>query len=270
MAGRIRSIKPEVLEDEEAAGLSDGAWRLWISLWALADDHGNTRSSAKWLAGQVWWASGRSHVAVEQLINELHQSKRIELYMVRGERYLHIRNWEKHQRIDNAGKNRVPLPSEGTPVVAMIGGTPPTFAEIHGELPLRSPTSDPEGDLDPDHRPPDSGESGSVASPLTLVPVEPPAPRFDFVAVYKAHYPRKEGRKRGLEICEAEIKSEADFVSWKQAVQNFAALMRTEGRPVDRTKHFDSFMAVWRDYIDITPASGVMDAESAEKGRSLF
>lgn len=120
--------------------------------------------------------------------------------------------------------------------------------------------------------PPDSDESAGVVQPfLALVPVDPPAPKFDFVAVYREHYPRKEGKKRGLEICESDVRTASDFESWKRAVLNFASLMRAEGRAIARTKHFDSFMAVWRDYIDVAPGpSGVMDAASSDKGRSLF
>ena len=54
MAGRIRSIKPELLDDEVAAGLSDAAWRLFVSSWILADDHGCFRAGARYLAPQGW------------------------------------------------------------------------------------------------------------------------------------------------------------------------------------------------------------------------
>lgn len=109
MSGRIRTIKPELLDDEVAAGLSDAAWRLWVSTWTLADDHGNFRLGSKFLAAKVWHDTTRD---AEEPLRELILAGRIEPYAVRGQRYGHVVNWEKHQRIDNAGKPRVPNPSE--------------------------------------------------------------------------------------------------------------------------------------------------------------
>lgn len=109
MSRRIRSIKPSVLDDDVAVNLTDSAWRLWVSTWALADDYGNLRMSARFIASNVWQDSARD---VQPFIDELIACGRLEPYAVLGTRFAHIRNWEKHQRIDNAGKEEVPLPSK--------------------------------------------------------------------------------------------------------------------------------------------------------------
>lgn len=44
MAGRIRSMKPEILDDAIIAGLTDAAFRLFIAMIMVADDHGNLRA----------------------------------------------------------------------------------------------------------------------------------------------------------------------------------------------------------------------------------
>lgn len=108
MAGRIRSIKPEIIEDERPASLSDSAWRLWVSMWLVADDHGNCRASVEYLRGKIWWAHTTSP-DVEALLRELAKAGSIVRYIVRGQQYAHVERWEKHQRIDNAGTPRVPL-----------------------------------------------------------------------------------------------------------------------------------------------------------------
>lgn len=41
---RIRTLKPEILEDARTAGLSDAAFRLFVAMIVLADDHGNLRA----------------------------------------------------------------------------------------------------------------------------------------------------------------------------------------------------------------------------------
>lgn len=107
MSGRIRTIKPEILEDELAVGLSDRAWRLWVSSWVLADDHGNLRAHERYLAANVWQ---NTSVDVAPALAELLQIGRFEPYAVDGQRYVHIKNFDRHQRVDNAGKPRVPTP----------------------------------------------------------------------------------------------------------------------------------------------------------------
>ena len=134
MSGRIRSIKPEILEDEECAALSDEAWRMWVSLWCLADDHGNVRAGDRYLAAQVWQDTARSP-RVAAILRELQRAHRVEIYIYgeRCDRYLHVRNWEKHQRLDNAGKPKVPGPSDAgaTRIRILADGS----AEILGEPP---------------------------------------------------------------------------------------------------------------------------------------
>lgn len=113
--GRIRTVKPELLEDEKACALSDAAWRLFVSSWLLADDYGNLRASARYLAAQVWQDTTRD---VAPLVDELAAARMWVLYEADGQSYAHVRNWEKHQRIDNRGKPHVPaLPehSRSTP-----------------------------------------------------------------------------------------------------------------------------------------------------------
>ena len=54
MAGRIRTLKPEWLENESLGGCSDAARVLSAGLVLLADDFGNGRGAPGFLAGQVW------------------------------------------------------------------------------------------------------------------------------------------------------------------------------------------------------------------------
>lgn len=176
MAGRIRSIKPEILDDEEVSALSDQAWRMWVSMWLLADDYGNCRAGDRYLAALVWQDSTRSP-RVAEILREL-CGARIEVYQVNGERYAHIRNWEKHQRIDNAGKPRIPGPGDENSIAwEHSRGEPRRTSESRGDSPpdLRPPTSD--------HRPTTpTNETPGAASPtgvgqLALVAESPKPPK---------------------------------------------------------------------------------------------
>ena len=120
MAGpRIRTLKPEILEDEKTAPLSDTAFRLFTSLVILSDDWGNVRCDVRLLQAQVWWAHETKPNVLSALI-ELCRATLIEVYAVRGGTYAHLRGWEKHQRIDNAGKNRVPKPDDADASVIKV------------------------------------------------------------------------------------------------------------------------------------------------------
>jgi hypothetical protein len=109
MSGRIRSIKPELLDDERTANLSDAAWRMFVSMIVLADDYGNLRGSAEYLGGQIWWARS-SQADPLKALQELESADLVALYTIRGQTYAHLSGWDKHQRVDNAGKPRVPGP----------------------------------------------------------------------------------------------------------------------------------------------------------------
>src|ERR1700730_17376455 len=98
MGGRIRSIKPELLEDERTAGLSHVAFRLFMGLILLSDDYGNLRATPALLAGSVFWAQSVDDVV--PVLQELVTAGLVRLYTVRGQRYGHLTGWARHQRVD--------------------------------------------------------------------------------------------------------------------------------------------------------------------------
>jgi len=131
MAGRIRSIKPELLDDEIVSSLSDAAWRLFVSSWLLADDYGCFRAGPRYLAAQVWQDTSKD--ALTPLL-ELADAGRVLLYEAEGQPYALIPTWERHQRVDNAGKRRVPAPPTNIRKVSR------RFAEFLRESPRVSAT----------------------------------------------------------------------------------------------------------------------------------
>lgn len=155
---RIRTLKPEILEDEKTSRLSDTAFRLFASMIVLADDYGHVRADARWLQAQIWWAHAEPPNVLMALI-ELQRGELIEVYGVRGGTYASLRGWAKHQRVDNAGKGRVPMPDDpdARKVVSNEAGLVTTDepAAIRGDSRRDSASSgemrlDQEGDQDPD------------------------------------------------------------------------------------------------------------------------
>lgn len=234
MAGRIRTIKPEILEDERSAGLSSDAWRLWVSMWLLADDHGRLRGAPSWLRSQVFWACP-GPVDVTSMLSELDTAGVIVRYEVSEQKYIEIPNWTKHQKIDRPSNPRVP-------------SRPDTDSRVN-----REPS------MDPRDRPPTSTPiTIQTSTPITidgfrLVPPDSPGPvvpLMDFALVY-ALYPRKEGKTKGIERLRSIIRSPEAFQQLLTAVRHFAEKHAAEGTETGFIPYFSTWCnEVWKDYID--------------------
>lgn len=121
MAGRIRTLKPELLEDERVAGLSSHAFRLFVGCILLADDHGNLRLRVGLLAGAIFWRLLEENQLVigdiEDALREITSPDGgrpglLTPYRVRGQIYAHVSGWEKHQKVDHPGAPRMPLSTD--------------------------------------------------------------------------------------------------------------------------------------------------------------
>lgn len=111
---RIRSVKPDWLEDEKLASVSDSARMVSIALIVLSDDYGRGRANRLYLCSRIWPYSTRDPretlASLESALQELLDTGFIRLYSVGGQGYFAVRNWAKHQKVDRPGKPRVPEP----------------------------------------------------------------------------------------------------------------------------------------------------------------
>jgi hypothetical protein len=135
---RIRTIKPEFWEDERVGRVSLTARLLFIGLWTVADDAGRFRANARLLAAQIFpYDDG---LDVGQALEELDRERLIQLYEVDGQKYGHVRNFLKHQRIKKPGEPRFPPPppEEGSSSSPPVRNQFPTSSE---PVPHQFPTS---------------------------------------------------------------------------------------------------------------------------------
>lgn len=136
---RIRSAKPELLDDEKAAQLPDDAWRLWVSSWLLADDYGNFRADPAFVQGRVFWGRPGPPSDTAALLRRLGVDEFLQFYSVRGQRYAHIRTWVVHQKVDHPGKPLCPGPEladqDGGGDSGGGGGTPGDQRSTDSESP---------------------------------------------------------------------------------------------------------------------------------------
>lgn len=114
---RIRTLKPEIMEDEKLAPLDDSTRLLAKGLILFADDHGCGKAHAGLLSVRVWpYGDPReSLMKTERGLRELAGIGLILLYTVKGQAYYSLPNWRKHQRVQHPGARRVPAPSDADP-----------------------------------------------------------------------------------------------------------------------------------------------------------
>jgi hypothetical protein len=170
MAGRIRTIKPELREDPAIAALTDGAWRLFVSLYTLVDDTGRCPAGASFLAGAVFFARPRAPHVVGQLLAEIAQAGLVSLYDVNGARYLEIRGWREmgsvtHQRISKPQPARYSPPST-TDSAQERGPIPQPREDVPPTSDLRPPTTDHDRELP---------RARAISGPSTALPHPAPA-----------------------------------------------------------------------------------------------
>lgn len=115
--GRIRTIKPEILDDRAAAKLSDAAWRLWVSAWVIADDEGLLPGDIEFLRARVFWGDiRRTFDECSRALAECSDAGVLHIYDVDGDRFVQICNFRKHQKIDKPSPAKFPKPSQGVTI----------------------------------------------------------------------------------------------------------------------------------------------------------
>lgn len=107
---RIRTIKPEILDDEKVSHLSHAAFRLFIGVIALADDYGNLRGALDFLTGRIFHGAPAD---VGAALAELIEAELVRPYLVRRQAFLAVCGWAKHQKITRPAKPHIPGPLEG-------------------------------------------------------------------------------------------------------------------------------------------------------------
>lgn len=173
MSGRIRTIKPEILENKRTAGLSSDAFRLFIGCILQADDYGNLYAEPEKLQGAIFWACAPAS-PLRDILDTLASVSLLSLYTVRGQLYGHVVGWSEHQKVDKPSKPRVPGPEHADALESHDNSnaretlaTPSRDTRETLAPDLRSPISD----LDPEFLPP----ARAHAIPEPPPPAAPPS-----------------------------------------------------------------------------------------------
>lgn len=77
---------------------------------------------------------------------------------------------------------------------------------------------------------------------------------FDFEKIYLS-YPRKIGKKKGLETAKKVILNKQDFENLKVAIEKYSNHVKREKTESRYIQHFSTFMGSWEDWVDPTTGS---------------
>jgi hypothetical protein len=183
---RIRSIKPDVWEDEKVAGMSDPARLVFMACWNYADDAGVLRGNPQWLTTRAYSFREPSR-SPHDILQELVENRCLIPYEVNGQQYVVVRTFRKHQVTNKPTKPTLPPPPRE--IVAECPGLAAFYASFKISVPedYGSTTVVLPEDYVPDARASDvgsgrevEGKGGGVAATVGE-PETPPPP----TAVYE-------------------------------------------------------------------------------------
>jgi hypothetical protein len=106
---RIRTIKPQHVNDKKLTEISLQAHLFWVLSWCFSDDEGVMENDPILLKSQIF--PRRTDIKTEQVekwINELIKVKYVIAFQHNGENYLLHRTFRIHQKIDRPQPSKIP------------------------------------------------------------------------------------------------------------------------------------------------------------------
>jgi hypothetical protein len=107
---RIRTIKPEIFQDEKFGRLPPDQQILFIGLITMADDEGRLRELPSAIHGHVFPYRRITERRITGLLRALADRGMICRYEAAGERLICLPNFLKHQRVNRFTESPLPAP----------------------------------------------------------------------------------------------------------------------------------------------------------------
>jgi hypothetical protein len=114
---RIRTIKPTFWSDEKVATLPRAIRLTFLGIIsAMADDQGRCRANPRLVCAAIYpLDEDMTPAEICVHLDMLAETGLVGLYEVAGEKYLHIVNWDKHQKINRPTDSQLPAPPRRKP-----------------------------------------------------------------------------------------------------------------------------------------------------------
>lgn len=150
---RIRTIKPELWQDEKLAALDPLTRLVFVGLISMADDAGRLVDNVKSIDGFIF---PETEDTAKDALGILARLARILRYEASsGQRVIQIVNWQRHQRVDHPNKYVLPAPPteaiEAVKVAPVSLETRENGARVTGKPLATTSTPTSTSTNDPDH-----------------------------------------------------------------------------------------------------------------------
>lgn len=109
---RIRTVKPEIWQDEKVGDLSYGARLLMLGLLTMADDEGRLRALPALISGHVFPYDDVPPAKLKHWIGEVEGTGLVLTYTVDAKPYIAFRHWARHQKVNRPTASSLPEPPD--------------------------------------------------------------------------------------------------------------------------------------------------------------
>lgn len=107
---RIRTLKPEVWQDERFVDVSLPARLFYVGLITQADDHGRQSANQALLRSRIFPFDELELSAIDEWLDELQRGGLVERYEAAGRTYLSLISWLDDQRVEKPTTSKIPPP----------------------------------------------------------------------------------------------------------------------------------------------------------------
>jgi hypothetical protein len=107
---RIRSVKPDIWQDEGFGNASHQARLLFIGLITQADDEGLLNGAPRLLWSLIYPWEDFDPDSLDEWLAELEGARLIQRYDKDGRNYIALPSWKKHQKISHPTRSKLPRP----------------------------------------------------------------------------------------------------------------------------------------------------------------
>lgn len=211
---RIRSIKPEFFTSLTIADLTAEQRLTFIGLWTHVDDEGRCVDDARLINAAVWPLDDRTAADVEGDLGALTESSLILRYTLNQKRYLAVRGWSEHQKINRPTPSKLPPPPD--PQKPDLTCTDGDSSTAHGDL-TEDSLAERKGTGNREQGK-EQGKEGS-SPPSAASARDDSGLAFD---EFWSRYPRKAGKSEAVKAWGKAIKNGADPASLLAAVKAHA------------------------------------------------
>lgn len=108
---RRRMLSPEFFTDPDVVAMDAFGRLFYQGLWCVADDSGCFELNLLYLKMKIFPGDSITNETLQGYITSLTLSHKLIHYQTSGKKYAWIKNFHKHQRLDNPSPPTVPLPN---------------------------------------------------------------------------------------------------------------------------------------------------------------